>query len=233
MKSAFLIGEVVRVRRMHGWADGTRNVVGYEGRVETFHPRADVFTGSPGWEVCIWLFALEEIWCFNEDELITTGRVELVDDLGTRVVPRAEAGAATDPPPVTGRFFVEPGTRPDNLAASIRRRLSDCGDLARLSLKTSRAQDRDSDVIEISVWPEGDASLYFEQLVEGGNDPGWIRKYDDGWSCDFWWSRQSSNAGRFLVDGVQEAAVSLTPWNDPRRRQVPIDRTSDPGLPVE
>jgi hypothetical protein len=231
-KNSFIVGEIVRVERMVGWPAGTPDVVGQQGRVETFHPRPPAEpSGRAGWEVCVWLYALEEVWCFDEDELASTGTVELIDVEGSRRIRREQAGSTTEPPSVTARLFLAPEA-PGDVAARVERRLHELGTLAKVVSTTARNDDWACEVVEVLVWPEDEAADYFERLVDQGRDDGWIRRFDDGWSCDFWWSRSSSTSGSFLVAEVNQAAVSLTPWANPTRRPVPPNRTTGPGLPL-
>lgn len=224
------MGEVVRVKQMVGWPQGTADVVGTEGRVVSFHPRPTESARST-WETCVWIYELEEVWCFDEEELVSTGRIEFIEDGGTIVKPLTEAEGATDPPSILLRIVVAPGTVTPALEADIGRKVAQLGQLRRVTFKTM-SERSGGGILEVLLWPVEDASEYFEQLVGDQRDTGWIRRFDDGWACDFWWSRDSSNLGLFLVDGIQEAVVSLTPWNDPRRREIPADRTSDAGLPL-
>ena len=79
----FRFGEVVRVARMVGWPDGTAALPGQEGTVSAFSPNQS----GTGWDVGIWLPALEKVWCFDEEDLESTGMVEVEEEDGPRRVP--------------------------------------------------------------------------------------------------------------------------------------------------
>jgi hypothetical protein len=86
-------------------------------------------------------------------------------------------------------------------------------------------------IITIKISPLGEPRAAFEKLVSSQRT-GWVSQVDDGWSTDFWWSKQAADGEQtFLVDEAWGAAVWLTPWSDPSYRPVKRGRTHDPGLP--
>jgi Immunity protein 31 len=223
----FRFGEVVRVV---GWPEGTADQRGQEGTVLGFTP----LDSGAGWNVAVWLPPHEEMWYFDEEELESTGVVEVEEEDGPRRVP------------------ADPSTHEKSFGAELAIRLyteieeGDAPEVvgsAEVTLRSLIAVEHVTWRGEVH-WDEpyrydltldvhtlGDSRGAFEQLVASRRS-GWDRKVDDGWFCEFGWSREADETGEpFLAPRASHLSVYLTPWSDPSSRPVPRDRTHDPGLP--
>jgi hypothetical protein len=215
---------------MVSWPEGTADLRGQEGTVSSFSPNQS----GAGWNVGVWLPALEEVWGFDEEELESTGVVELEEEGGPRRVPAdPSTHEKSFPAELVVRLYteIEAGDAPE-VAGS-----------AEVTLRSLIAVERvtwEGEVhwhepyrydLTLYVHTHGESREAFEQLVASRRS-GWVRRVDNGWYCDFWWSREDDESGKpFLAPEASDVSVHLTPWSDPSQRPVPRERTHDPGLP--
>jgi hypothetical protein len=226
----FRFGEVVRVARMTDCPEDTPDLRGKEGTVSGFAPTAE---GS-AWSVAVWLPEVEEVWSFDEDELRTAGFVEIQADGETTRVP---LDPATHVDSFKGELHIrlvteveaEDGPRVAGAAETALRSLIRVERVTWKAVVHSHPPWRYDVALEVVT--SGDSRDAFEAVV-ASRPTGWVRRVDDGWGCDFWWSRQSDESGEpFLAPEAQDIGLSLTPWSDPSSRPVKKGRTHDPGLP--
>jgi hypothetical protein len=215
---------------MTGWPDDTEDVRGQEGMISGYAPTGD---GS-AWSAAVWLPEVEEVWSFDEDDLESTGFVELEDgDVRTRVALDSATHAESFGGEVNVKLLteVEADDAPRVVAAA-EAALRALIPIERLSWKGEVHWHPPYRYdINLELTPVGDSREAFESLV-AARATGWVRQVDDGWSCDFWWSRDDDETGEpFLVPEADHVSVSLTPWSDPSSRPIRKGRTHDPGLP--
>lgn len=216
--------------RMVGWPEGTADLLGQEGTVSGFSPNQS----GAGWEVAVWLPAHEKVWSFDEEELESTGVVEVEEESGPRRVPADpsthEKSFSADLV-ITLYTEIEAGDAPE-VAGSAEVTLRSLIAVERVTWKgeVHWHEPYRYDLV-LNVHVHGDSREAFEQLV-ASRGSGWVRRVDDGWYCDFDWSREADESGKpFLAPEASHVGVSLTPWSNPYSRPVPRGRTHDPGLP--
>jgi hypothetical protein len=215
---------------MVGWPEGTADLRGQEGTVSSFSPNQS----GTGWNVGVWLPALEEVWGFDEEQLESTGEVEVEEESGPR------------------RVRADPSTHEESFGAELVVKLyteieagdaSEVAGSAEVILRSLIAVERvtwEGEVhwhepyrfdLTLNVHTRGNSRESFKQLLASRRS-GWIRRVDDGWCCDFCWSREDDESGEsFLAPQASHVSIYLTPWSDPSSRPVPRERTHDPGLP--
>jgi hypothetical protein len=226
----FRFGEVVQVARMVNWPDGTAALPGQEGTVFTFSPNES----GTGWNVCIWLPALEKVCCFDEEDLERTGLVEVEVEDGPRRVPADPSTHETSFPAdlvITLYTKIEVDDAPE-VAGAAEVNLCSLIAVERVTWAGEVYWDEPYRYdLTLQVHTHGDAREAFEHLVASRRS-GWVRRVDSGWSCSFWWSREADESGEpFLTPEASHVRVSLTPWSNPSSRPIPKGRTHDPGLP--
>ena len=226
----FRFGEVVRVTQMTGSPQDTEDVRGQEGTVSGFSPTGE---GS-AWSVAVWLPEVEEIWSFDEDDLESVGLIELeAGDLRTRVPLDPGTHAESFGGEVNVKLVTEVEAQDaPRVAAAAEAALCALIPIDRLTWKGEVHWHPPYRYdIDLELTPTGSSREAFEALV-AQRATGWVRQVDDGWSCDFSWSREADATGKpFLVPEADHVAVSLTPWSDPSSRPIRKGRTHDPGLP--
>jgi hypothetical protein len=227
--------EVVRVVDVSGTGgpEGKERLLGTEGTVMAFSPDPE---NSGRWAICVWLPLADEGIDFWEDQLETTGLIEVDDDqgafegIGGERVSRLEL-TPTDPPEIWGDElgvqFLVPITNepPKAIAARVEASLRALIPLDRIRWRGERHSEyEDCWELEFDLWPSDGSRKAFDQLVAAYNL--WQERGDDGWEGFYCWWRTSAQPGEecFILPEAHSIFVIRTPWSDPIYRQVPAGR---------
>jgi len=71
--------------------------------------------------------------------------------------------------------------------------------------------------VRIKISAAGAGLETFDDIV-AGLAVNWTGREDDGWRCDYHWSRWTDTGAVFLAPEIVHAWVGVEPWDDPTRR---------------